>query len=352
MRKKNWILGMMTACILGAVLTACSGSQSAESKSAESKTAAGGTDDKEVSITLGDTWAETHPMARAMDEVFKKQVEEKSGGKITVNISHNGLLGNEADLWSGVRSGTIDMAVVGTVMNQEYTKMLIADWPFLYRDLNHAKSVWTGEIGNEVAAEFHEKFPTTYLLGWGPNSARTFSSSKKLETVEDFNGLKLRMPNNPIHIGIAENLGASSQTIPLGDLYSALETGVVDGQDNGMVTILSQKFEEVQKWVYETNHIIATLQIVISADCLDGLSENQQNIIKEASKEASAWAWDEYIKSVDEDRETLKAAGVTVTPLTPENQAKIIEKIKPVYDKLYSENDWAEDLVKKIQAVK
>ncbi len=126
----------------------------------------------------------------------------------------------------------------------------------------------------------------------------------------------------------------------------------MDGQDNGMVTILSQKFEEVQKWVYETNHIIATLQIVISADCLDGLSENQQNIIKEASKEASAWAWDEYIKSVDEDRETLKAAGVTVTPLTPENQAKIIEKIKPVYDKLYSENDWAEDLVKKIQAVK
>jgi tripartite ATP-independent transporter DctP family solute receptor len=304
-----------------------------------------------ITIKVGDNWGASHPMAAALDSVFKTQVEKGSNGAITVDVYHSGTLGNEADLWNGVRNGTIELAVVGTPMNQEYPTMMISDWPFLYRDLNHAKKVWTGPVADEINAGFHQKFPAVHLLAWGPNSARTFTSNKKLTSVGDFKGQKFRMPSNPIHVGIAQNLGASAQVIPLGELFSALETGVVDGQDNGMVTVISESLNEVQKFLYETNHIIATLEIVINAPFFDKLSAEHQKLIREAAKATTAKAWDSYIASVDKDRQFLKDHGVTVTPCSVEDQQKIIEMIKPLTDKLYAEQAWAKPLTDKIKAV-
>ncbi|MDR1709488.1 MAG: TRAP transporter substrate-binding protein [Candidatus Accumulibacter sp.] len=304
-----------------------------------------------VVIKVGDNWGESHPMAAALDKVFKPQVEKGSNGAIMVDVYHSGTLGNEADLWNGVRNGTIEVAIVGTPMNQEYPVMMISDWPFLYRDLAHAKKVWTGPIADEMNAGFHQKFPTVYMLGWGPNSARTFTSNKKLVSVDDFKGQKFRMPSNPIHVGIAQNLGASAQVIPLGELFSALETRVVDGQDNGMVTVISEAFYEVQKYLYETNHIIATLEILINAPFFDKLTADQQKLVREAAKATAAKAWDDYIASVDKDRQFLKDKGVTVTPCSAEDQQKIIGLIKPHTDKLYAEQAWAKPLTDKIKAV-
>lgn len=290
-------------------------------------------------------------MAAALDEVFKPQIEEASDGELTVEVFHSGTLGNEADLWDGVRNGTLEAVVVGTPMNEEYPKMLISDWPFLYRDLEHAKDVWTGDIATEMSDQFHEQFPTTYILGWGPNSARTFSSSKPLESVDDFAGQKFRMPGNPIHIGIVEAVGASPQVIPLGELFTALETGVVDGQDNGMVTIISEAFYEVQDYVYETNHIIATLELIVSAPLMDGLSEEQQTIVREAATATVEEAWGNYLASVDEDRAFLEENGLTVTPMTDADREEMIDLIAPLTEELLSDNDWAPELTEQIQAV-
>lgn len=305
-----------------------------------------------ITIKVGDNWNNTHPMAAALDSVFKTQVEKGTNGTIKVEVYHSGTLGNEGDLWSGVRNGTIEVAIVGTPMNQEFPTMMISDWPFLYRDLSHAKKVWASPIADEVNAEFHKKFPSVYMMGWGPNSARTFTSNKKLTSVSDFKGQKFRMPGNPIHIGIAQNLGASAQVIPLGELFSALETGVVDGQDNGMVTVVSQALNEVQKYLYETNHIIATLEILVNAPFFDKLSAEQQKVIREAAKATAAKAWDDYIASVDKDRQYLKGKGMTVTPTSAADRQKIIDMIKPLTDKLYAEQAWAKTLTEKIRAVK
>jgi tripartite ATP-independent transporter DctP family solute receptor len=304
-----------------------------------------------IVIKVGDTWGESHPMAAALDTVFKPQVEKGTNGAITVDVYHSGTLGNEADLWNGVRNGTIEVVIVGTPMNQEYPVMMISDWPFLYRDLNHARTIWTGAIADEVSTGFHEKFPNVHMLAWGPNSARTFTSNKKLASVDDFKGQKFRMPSNPIHVGIAQNLGASAQVIPLGELFSALETGVVDGQDNGMVTVISEAFYEVQKYLYETNHIIATLEILVNAPFFDKLSADQQKVIRDAARATSVKAWDDYIASVDKDRQFLKDKGVTVTACSTEDQQKIIQMIKPLTDKLYAEQPWAKPLTDKIRAV-
>lgn len=341
--KKSALLALVAS-----VAISCTACGSSAPMSSASGAAAG---EKAFALKVGDNWSESHPMAKVMDTVFKKEVEEKSGGTITIDTYHNGTLGTEGELWDGVRNGSIEVAIVGTPMNQEYTTMLISDWPFLYRDLDHAQKVWTGEIADEVSEGFHTAFPETYILGWGPNSARTFTSNKKLTCVADFAGQKFRMPGNPIHVGIAENLGASAQVIPLNELFSALETGIVDGQDNGMVTVRSQGFEAVQKYLYETNHIIATLEIVINADILDQMSENQQQIVRDAAKAAAEQAWVDYVASVDDDREYLKNAGVTVTECTEADREQMIKMIQPTLDKLYAENDWAKELTDKIQAV-
>lgn len=312
-------------------------------------TAGSGEKEKTYTIKVGDNWGSSHPMGRAVKEVFKTEVEKQTNGVVKVDVYSDGTLGSEGDLWNGVRNGTIEMAVIGTPFNQEWSKSLISDWPFLYRDLAHAKKVWSSEIADEMNAEFHEKFPTAYMLAWGPNSARTFTSNKKLTSVDDFVGQKFRMPSNPIHMGIAQNLGASAQVIPLNELFSSLETGVVDGQDNGMVTILSQSFDQVQKYVYETNHIIATLEIVISAPFLDSLPEDYQKIIRSVAKATTEKAWTEYIDSVAKDRKTLKDRGVVVTATTEADQALIIKKIQPLLNTLYAQNDWAKDLTTKIK---
>ncbi|MDD3935340.1 TRAP transporter substrate-binding protein [Rhodoferax sp.] len=305
-----------------------------------------------ITIKVGDNWNNTHPMAAAIDTVFKPQVEKGTKGLIKVDVYHSGTLGNEGDLWGGVRNGTIEVAIVGTPMNQEFPTMMISDWPFLYRDLAHAKKVWTSPIADEINAAFHKKFPSVHMLSWGPNSARTFTSNKKLTSVADFKGQKFRMPGNPIHMGIAQNLGASAQVIPLGELFSALETGVVDGQDNGMVTVISQALNEVQKYLYETNHIIATLEIMVNAPFFDKLSAEHQKVIRDAAKAASAKAWDDYIASVDKDRQFLKGKGMTVTTPTPADQQKIVDMIKPLTDKMYAEQAWAKPLTDKIRAIK
>ncbi len=301
-----------------------------------------------ITIKVGDNWGATHPMGRAIQEVFKTEVEKNTDGAVKVDVYSDGTLGNEADLWNGVRNGTIEVAIVGTPFNQEWSVSMISDWPFLYKDLNHAKKVWTSSIADDLNAQFHKKFPEAYMLAWGPNSARTFTSNKKLTSVADFVGQKFRMPSNPIHVGIAENLGASAQVIPLGDLFSALETGVVDGQDNGMVTVLSQSFDQVQKYIYETNHIIATLEIIVSAPFYDKLTPDQQKVVSAAAKATTAKAWDAYIASVDVDRKTLKSKGLTVTPCTAADQEVIKQKIKPLTDKLLAEQTWAPALIEKI----
>jgi tripartite ATP-independent transporter DctP family solute receptor len=335
---KRVLLLVLAAAML---IIACNKKQESGGSAAQQK----------LTIKVGDNWGATHPMAAALDTVFKPQIEQATGGAITVDVYHSGTLGNEADLWNGVRNGTIEVAIVGTPMNQEYSTMMISDWPFLYRDLSHAKKVWTGPIAEEINAEFHQNFPTVYLLGWGPNSARTFTSNKPLTSVDDFRGQKFRMPGNPIHVGIAENLGASAQVIPLGELFSALETGVVDGQDNGMVTVVSEAFYEVQKYLYETNHIIATLEIVISAPFYDSLTAEQQKIVSDAAKATSVKAWDDYIKSVDNDRDFLRGKGVTVTPASAADQARIIQMIQPLTDSLFSQYSWAKSLTDRIKAV-
>ena len=305
----------------------------------------GGSGDS-VTLRIGDNWGSSHPMAAALDEVFKPQIEEQSGGAITVEVYHDGLLGDETNLWQSVRDGAVDFVVVGTPMNQEFSEMLISDWPFLYRDLDHAKAVWTGEVADEVTAAFNEFFSEVEMLSWGPNSARTFSSAKPLTCVDDFAGQKFRMPNNPIHIGIVEDLGASAQVIGLGELFTALQQGTVDAEGNTFSLLNDAKHTEVLKYAVNSEHNYSMHILLMNKARWDGLTPEQQKIIMEAAHEATVWQRAETMKLEEAAWQAFRDKGIKIHMLTDEQKAELYKLTQPVRDQFAKEID--PDLLKLI----
>lgn len=228
--------------------------------------------------------------------------------------------------------------------------MAIPDFPFVFRDVEHARRCYQGELGDYITEDIESSQPVQ-LLSWMPNGARAFTSSKKLESLDDFSGQKLRMPNNPIHVKLAESLGANVVIMDLGEVFTALEQGVADGQDNPLATVRTEGWYEVQDYVYETNHIVAPLELFAGEEFWDTLTEEEQSIFEEAAQEASDYAWDLYIGQLEEDKEFMEEQGLTVTELTDEDREKMIEKIQPVYDYLDEQYEWAPEVRKMIEEI-
>lgn len=291
------------------------------------------------------------PAATAMREVFKPMVEEKTDGRYSVQLYEAGVLGSEKAVYDYTRSGIVEMCLVGTSMWSETPVMSIPDFPFIFHDVEHARRCYQGELGNYITDEVEKEQPVQ-LLGWFPNGARAFSSNRPLAGLNDFKGQKLRMPNNPIHVKLAESLGANVVIMDLGEVFTSLEQGVVDGQDNPLSTVRSEGWFEVQKYIYNTNHIIASLELFGSEQFWEQIDESDRAAFEEAAEAASDRAWDLYISQLDEDKQFMADKGLTVTDLTPEDQETMIDAIQPVYDYLDSQYDWAAGIREMVAGIK
>jgi tripartite ATP-independent transporter DctP family solute receptor len=268
-----------------------------------------------------------------------------------VEVYEGGTLGGEKELYDSVRNGNLQICAVGTVMWNEVPKMSIPDWPFLFRDLAHARAVYTGEVGAEMAADV-EKIGKVKFLGWYPNGSRVFSVNRTVAKLDDFKGLRLRMPNNPIHIQVGTLLGANVSPMPMGEVFTALEQKVVDGQDNPLSTFRNEGWYEVQTDVFESNHMITSIELLSSTKLWNSLDKDQKALIEKAALKASQEAWDLYAKSIDDDKAFLKDHKIKFTTPDAATRQQLVDLMKPVYEKLYQKYDWAEAMVQKIRAVK
>ena len=283
------------------------------------------------------------PAAQALTEVFKPMVEEATDGKYDIQIYNSGVLGSEKVTYDYTKSGIVEMCVVGTPMWSETPKMSIPDFPFLFKNVEHARACYQGELGDYIAEDLENSQPLN-LLSWFPNGARVFTSNKKLESLDDFKGQKLRMPNNPIHVKLAERLGANVVIMDMGEVFTALEQGVADGQDNPLATVKTEGWYEVQDYVYDTNHIIASLELFAGDEFWNTLSSDEQKVFEEASQAASDYAWDLYEEQLEDDKQFMKDKGLTVTELSDEDRTAMEEKAQPVYDYLNSQYDWVKEV--------
>ena len=280
----------------------------------------------DVTLKLGHIAVPDHPYGQGADH-FAKLVAEKSGGSIEVKIFPSSQLGGQKDLIEGMVFGAVDMALVGTaVLGQFQPQISIFDLPFLFEDRAHAyKSL--DSVGMELGKKLEER--GIKLLGYMENGIRHATNNvRPIKDPSDMEGLKIRVMTNKIFVEMMKSLGASPTPMAFSELYSAMQQGTVDGQENPSAHIFTKRFYEVQKYASKTAHAYSPEPMIISMISWSKLSDEQKAIIEEAAKEAIAWQrkiseeqdnkyWDQIVATgkmevLDVDRSKFKAATAPV----------------------------------------
>lgn len=278
-------------------------------------------------LKLGHIAEVSHPYAQGADH-FAKLVAEKSGAEMEVQVFPSSQLGSQKDMTEGLIYGTIDMVLTGTAdLGQFQPKMSIFDLPFLFKDRAHAyKSLDT--VGMELGKDLEPK--GMKLLGFMENGIRHLTNNvRPVKAPADMAGLKIRVMSNKIYIETIKSLGGSPTPMAFGELYSAMQQGTVDGQENPSAHIYTKRFFEVQKYASMTAHAYAPEPVLISMITWSKLSDAQKAIIQEAATEAIAWQRELSTKEDNEYWDKIKATGkIEVIEV---DRAPFMEATQPVW---------------------
>jgi len=293
----------------------------------EGEDLSGETEVTKMVIKLGHIAEPSHPYAQGAEE-FARLVGEKSNGLIEVKVFPSSQLGGQKELIEGLVYGTIDMALVGTaVLGQFQPQISIFDLPFLFEDREHAyKSL--DSVGMDIGKELEPK--GIKLLGFMENGIRHLTNNiREVKTPEDMSGLKIRVMTNAVYISMMKALGASPTPMAFGELYSAMQQGTVDGQENPSAHIWTKRFYEVQKFASKTAHAYAPEPVLFSMIKWNKLPEANKEIILEAAKEAIDW---QRKLSTDQDTEFWnKIIATGLIKVTEVDRAPFIKATESVY---------------------
>ncbi|MBA1334773.1 MAG: TRAP-type transport system, periplasmic component, predicted N-acetylneuraminate-binding protein [Firmicutes bacterium] len=285
-------------------------------------------------LKLGHAVNEQHPY-HAGAVKFKEIVEQKTNGQVEVQLFPNNQLGSgERDLVEGLQLGTVDLVVTSTgPLSGFEKKFMLFDFPFLFRDKEHAYKVLDGEIGQYVIGLLEKQ--GIKGLAWYENGFRHLTNSKReVVTPEDAKGIKLRTMENKVHMGIWKALDAIPTPMAWGEVFTALQQGTVDGQENPIPIIYTQKVYEAQKYLSLTGHVYSPAVLLMSKAQFDKLSAEYQDIFIQAAKESAMLERQLITQMEDEQVEKLKEAGMIVSD---PDKAAFLEKTKPVYDEFKGE---------------
>ena len=263
-------------------------------------------------------------------KVFQQEVEKLSGGKMKVRAFGAASLGPDVQMQQALIGGAQEMMVGSTATLVGITKeMALWDTPFLFNNVKEADAVLDGPVGEKVKDKLAEK-GLVGLVYW-ENGFRNLTNSKRpINKLEDLQGIKLRVMQNAVFLDSFKSLGANVVPLPFPELFPALETGAVDGQENPYNTILSSKFYEVQKYLSVTNHVYSPWIVTVSKKFWDGLSKDEQKVLMDAAKKSRDFerkdTRDEAAKALAE----LKQKGMVVNELTPAETARMRDKLTRV----------------------
>ncbi len=289
-------------------------------------------DIQERTIKLGHLNNTDHPTSTGVKK-FAEIVAAKSGGKIKVQEFASSQLGNELQQQAALMGGVQEMLVASTTSLAGIVKELgLFDFPFLFSNAKQADAMVDGPLGKMLSARLADK--GIVVLGFFDLGFRNVTNSKRpITKAEDLEGLKLRVIPNPVFLETFKTLRANPTPMPFAELYGALESKAVDGQENPYAVILSSKFYEVNKYVSGTNHVYATNPVQISKKFWDKLSPAEQKLLQDAAIEAQNYqrvvSREVSSKAVAE----LKAKGMLHNEIAPAEMARMRAEVRPVHDK-------------------
>ncbi len=303
---------------------------------------------EQIVLRLAETHSQDYPTTQG-NYHFAQLVEERTDGRIRIEVYHSAQLGEERAAIEQVQFGAIDFTRVSISPLAAFSPGLDAmQMPFLYRDGDHMWAVLNGPIGDEMLASVED---AGFIgLAWYDSGARNFYNSvRPIRTVEDMQGLRIRVQESRLMVGLVEALGAVATPMPFGEVYSALQTGVIDGAENNWPSYYSTSHYEVSQYFTLNGHTRVPEILVASAIAMERLSAEDQQIIRQAARESIDYQrarWAEF-EQVAEER--IRAAGNEIVDgLTPEAYQEFRARMQPLYDELGPE---AAAMVERIQAV-
>jgi tripartite ATP-independent transporter DctP family solute receptor len=278
--------------------------------------------------------AETHPQdypTTKGDYEFARLVKERTNGRIVVEVFHSKQLGEEAAVIEQVQLGAIDMTRVSISAVSSFVRDLDAfQLPYLYRDAAHMWKVLDGPIGQEILKK-HEAF-NFVGVGWFESGSRNFYTKKQVKNVGDLKGMKIRVQQAPLMVGMVQALGAVATPLPYGEVYSALQTGVVDGAENNWPSYLTTSHFEVAKYWISDEHTRVPEITVGSKKIFDKLSKEDYALILKAMKDTQPYQFKLWVDFEKVAEKAVRDRGSIITEVSPQEKQKFMDAMKPVYD--------------------
>jgi TRAP-type transport system periplasmic protein len=281
-------------------------------------------------------------------KLFAEEVEKASGGKMKIRAIGAAALGSDLQMQQALIGGAQEMMVGSTATLVGITKdMAIWDTPFLFDNAREADVVLDGPVGQKVMDKLQEK-GLVGLVYW-ENGFRNLTNNKRAVTkLEDMDGIKLRVMQNNVFIDSFKTLGANAVPLPFSELFTALETKTVDGQENPYNTILSSKFYEVQKYLTVTNHVYSPWIVLVSKKYWDGLSKDEHKVLLDAAKKSRDFERQDTRAEAEKALADLKGKGMQINQLSPAEANRMREKLAAVNSGIAA--NVGEDLWKETQA--
>jgi tripartite ATP-independent transporter DctP family solute receptor len=301
----------------------------------------------EITLRSSDTHPEGYPTVAAV-EYMGDLLEERSGGRLCIEVYHSAQLGQEADTIEQTQLGVIDMNRVSLgPFNNIIEETKVFSLPFIFRSTEHMHAVVDGEIGAEVLAAFgnHNLVGLAYFDG---GSRSFYNSERPIRSIEDMAGLSFRVMQSDVFVDMVDALGANATPMPFGEVYSAIQTGVIDGAENNWPSYESTGHFEVAGYYTLNQHLMVPEVLVMSQTSWNRLSAEDQELIRQAARDAVPHMRELWAAREAASEEIVRAAGVEI--IEDIDKTPFIEAMAPVYER-HVTSDALRDLVTRIQAV-
>lgn len=348
--KAKKVLCILMALSCAAALTACGSTSGGSASGSAANSASSGSSSGSKEIVLSHVYAENHPTNTAC-KAFKKFLEEKTNGKLTVNIQANSVLGGDDEVLEMEAMGTVQMSIPSVASMETYNPAWsIASLPYLYTSADKMYAAMDGKLGDYLKSTLDN---TEFIcVGYNSNSVRDFTNNvRPITKASDLKGIKMRVMNNNTYIKWMNALGANATPIGYNEVFTALQQGTVDGQENGPDMIYESAFYEAQKYLSISEHVYDMNAVIVNRAFYEGLSADEKS------------AFDEGVKTylVEQQRQTildsckdyiskLKDKGMQVNYLDDAAKDTFKTALKPVYaeyEKSLGSQIW--DLVRSYQ---
>ena len=302
-----------------------------------------------TTLKLATVTPDHHAYTKGAQE-FARLVEEATGGEVVIKVYGGGRLGKgERELLEGMQLGTIDMAVTATGPVSNFSEdMGVVDLPFLFTSNEQVDKVLDGPIGRSLLDGIEKA--NLKGLAFFENGFRNFTNSKRsLLKPEDFKGLKFRTMENPVHLASVRQLGAQAVPMSWGEVYTSLQTGVIDGQENPVAIVFAFKLSEVQKYLSLTGHFYSPAPLSMSLRKFKALKAEHQQALLDAALKAAAYERKLIRDNEAEQLAALKEQGMVVSEV---DKAVFVESMAPVYEQFGKKYPGWLAVLEQIRAIK